>query len=190
MTPEGGSSGSKGVFEEDLVQLIGQCPIVEVCFGGVKTPCLLDTGSMVSMVAESFFEFAFPLHIRECLKPCSWLRLKAANGLDIPYCGYLELEVEVLGKILPKMGILIMRDPLDSLIRQQKHAVPGLLGMNVLNCCYQELFCQHEERLFSSPMVKQAGKEWKQALLECQSLALTAESGFLGKAVVRAGSAI
>ncbi|KAL1253019.1 hypothetical protein QQF64_017712, partial [Cirrhinus molitorella] len=38
--------------------------------------------------------------------------------------------------------------------------------------------------------VKQAGKEWKQALLECQSLALTAESGLLGKAVVRAGSAI
>lgn len=142
------------------------------------------------MVTESFFESAFPLHIRECLKPCSWLRLKAANGLDIPYCGYLELEVEVLGKTLPKMGVLIMRDLLDPLIRQQKLAVPGLLGMNVLNCCYQELFCQHEEHLFSSLMVKQAGKEWKQALLECQSLALTAESGLVGKAVVRAGPAI
>lgn len=86
---------------------------MEVSFGGVKTPCLLDTGYMVSMITESFFESNFPAHIRECLKPCSWLWLIAANGLDIPYCGYLELEVEVLGKALPKMGVLIMKDPLD-----------------------------------------------------------------------------
>lgn len=84
----------------------------------------------------------------------------------------------------------MMRDLLDPLTWQKKLAVSGLLGMNVLKCCYQELFCQHEESLFSSLTVKQAGKEWKQALLECQSLAFSAESGLLGKAVVRAGSAI
>ncbi len=44
------------------------------------------------------------------MQPCSCLQLKAANGLEILYCGYLELEVEVLGRVLPKMGVLITRE--------------------------------------------------------------------------------
>lgn len=67
-------------------------------FGGVLISCLLDTGSMVSMITESFFELCFPPHIKEQLQPCSWLCLRAANGLEIPYRGYLELDVEVLRK--------------------------------------------------------------------------------------------
>lgn len=173
-----------------LSQLIGQCPVVQVKFGEVITPSLLDTGSMVSMITEGFFESNFSAHVKEQLQPCSWLSLKAANGSEIPYCGYLELDVEVLGKVLPKMGILVMRDPKDHAFKQNKLSVPGLLGMNILNCCYQELFSQYGGNLFSSPIVQQAEKEWKQALVECHSLSLMAETGFVGKAVVQSGPAI
>lgn len=38
--------------------------------------------------------------------------------------------------------------------------------------------------------MKQAGKEWELALLECQSLALTAETGLVGRAVVRTGLSV
>ncbi len=55
-----GGLGSNGSVDGILPQLIGQCPVVEVSFGGAKTPCLLDTGSMVSMITESFFLVQFP----------------------------------------------------------------------------------------------------------------------------------
>lgn len=31
----------------------------------------------------------------DVLKDCGWLVLKAANGLDIPYVGYLELDLKI-----------------------------------------------------------------------------------------------
>ncbi len=49
-----GGLGSNGSVDGILPQLIGQCPVVEVSFGGAKIPCLLDTGSMVSMITEHF----------------------------------------------------------------------------------------------------------------------------------------
>lgn len=39
--------------------LIGNCPVVEVVVGGVEVKCLLDTGSMVTTITESFFKEAF-----------------------------------------------------------------------------------------------------------------------------------
>ncbi|KAK0141480.1 hypothetical protein N1851_021419 [Merluccius polli] len=35
---------------------------------------------------------------RERLQSCHWLQLKAANGLAIPYVGYLELDMELCGQ--------------------------------------------------------------------------------------------
>lgn len=66
----------------------------------------------------------------------------------------------------------------------------SLFVMNFLKWFYQELFSQHVGDLFSSPILQQAGKQWKRALVECQSVTLTAETGFVGKVVVRAGPVI
>ncbi len=39
--------------------LMGKCPIIDVMMGGVEVKCLLDTGSMVTTITESFFKEAF-----------------------------------------------------------------------------------------------------------------------------------
>lgn len=85
-----------------MPKLVGPCPSVMVLMVGVRVPCLLDTGSMVSTVAESFFN----QHFSEKLHSCNWLQLKAANGLDTPYFGYAEVNVEVLGKVIPNKGVV------------------------------------------------------------------------------------
>lgn len=36
--------------------LIGQCPVVDVVIQGVKTPCLIDTGSQVTTLTKLFQE--------------------------------------------------------------------------------------------------------------------------------------
>lgn len=99
--------------------------------------CLLDTGSMVTTITQKFFEKQLHPQLQRGLQPCNCLTLKAANGLAIPYLGYLELDVHLLGRTLPKMGILVTRDPADPAAQPQKNSVPGLLGMNIIRSCYK-----------------------------------------------------
>lgn len=149
---EGYVFGSDVVFPvvENMAPLLSPCPHVTVSLGGVLVPCLLDTGSMVSTVTESFFLKNVEPWGLEKLYSCHWLQLKAANGLDIPYIGYLELDVEVFGKVIPKRGVLIVKDPPGTT------QVSGVLGMNVIRECYNELFGQYGSALFEAALVQHA----------------------------------
>ncbi|KAL2098255.1 hypothetical protein ACEWY4_007462 [Coilia grayii] len=119
------------------------------------------------------------------LKQCNWLQLRAANGLALPYLGYLELDILVLGKSLRRMGVLVVRDPPHLVSYNNKVKVPGLLGMNVINKCYDELFHQHGSRLFQSIPVQDGNEAWREALSECHKLDCMSDSGCLG--AVRVG---
>ena len=156
---------------------------MKINMGGVVVPCLLDTGSMVTTIRESFFEKHFRSQGVGLLKKCHWLRLKAANGLKIPYLGYMELNVTVLGKTLSQMGVLVVEDPLDEPIPQQQ-AVSGLLGMNIIRHCYRLLFEQYGPRLFESPVLQAASKEWKETLSMCHRIEALNSQGCLGIAKV------
>ena len=100
--------------------------------GGVTVPCLVDTGSMVSTITESFFIQNFEPWGEEKLRSCHWLQLKASNGLDIPYVGYLELDVVLFDKVITKHGVLVVKNPLG-----QPSSAPGVLGMNIIKSCYR-----------------------------------------------------
>ena len=130
--------------------------------GGVQVPCLVDTGSMVSTITESFFLQHFEPWGLEKLQSCNWLRLSAANGLAIPYVGYLELDVQLCGKTVKRWGVLVVRNTPHSVA-----LVPGELGMNIIKECYGELFVQHGPALFDLPSVLQAPTPIQQALQQC-----------------------
>ncbi|KAK0138619.1 hypothetical protein N1851_024847 [Merluccius polli] len=181
---------SWGSHSSGTSQLIGRCPLVKAQIGGVAVTCLLDTGSMVTTITQTFFEQQLYPHLQIGLQPCSWLTLKAANGLEIPYLGYLELDVHLLGRTLPRMGILVTKNPVDSTAQSQKKSVPGLLGMNIIRNCYKELFIDHGDALFQSLDVQQAGRGWQQALSECQQLEHTLETGKVGQVRVQQGPAV
>lgn len=151
--------------------------------GGVEVSCLLDIGSMVTTVTQAFFEQHLKPQNEEQLKTCNWLQLTAANGLSSPYMGYVELDVEVLGKVLPKMGILVVKDSPDPNVQRRKTAVPGLLGMNIISSCYNEIFQEHGNHVLSAPVVKQAGKQWETALSQVQLVERLQDTGQVGEAV-------
>ncbi|CAC5375533.1 unnamed protein product [Mytilus coruscus] len=104
--------------------------------GDVVVSCILDTGSMVSTISESFFnkmlKSNFELH-----QDKSWLRLRAANGLDIPYVGYIETDVclPLFGETIKDRGILILKDS-PGVNRKDSS---GLIGMNIISQC-KDLF--------------------------------------------------
>lgn len=82
---------------------------------------------MVSTIPESVFLSNFSPWGPDRLRSCQWLQFRAANGLEIPYIGYLELDVTLCGKVMPRCGVLVVKDPPDAV-----SVVPGILGMNVI----------------------------------------------------------
>ena len=161
--------------------LSSTCPHTDVVMGGVTVPCLVNTGSMVSTVREGFFRQHFETWDQEKLKSCHWLQLQAANGLPIPYLGYLELKVELCGRTLPGCGLLVVKDPpADASL-----PAPGVLGMNILRRCYSTLFGQHGSALFKLPTITEAPKSAVQALQRCQQASLTSSFDAVGKVKLR-----
>lgn len=102
--------------------LIAPSPQIVVKLAGVSVTCILDTGSMVFSISESFFQQNF----QDQLRSCHWLELRAAIGLEIPYLGYLEPDVEVLGCVIPRHGVLVVHDPPGESNPLPK--VPGIWG--------------------------------------------------------------
>lgn len=82
---------------------------------GVVVPYLVDNGSMVSMLMDSFFEYFSHLQKRDC----KCLGLKAANGLDIPYTGYIDVDLVVLGKCMVGRGVFVVRDPSNAALQDR-----------------------------------------------------------------------
>lgn len=158
----------QGTSPEIYKQLVGQCPVTVVKMGGVEINSLIDTGSMVSMITESCFKRHIVGKDVDVLKDCGWLVLKAANGLEIPYVGYLELDINILDQILPKQGVLVVKDTFDTETRERKKQVPGLIGMNVIQNCHELLKQQFGSQYSKSPMMQQCEASLKQALEICQ----------------------
>lgn len=135
---------------------------------------------MVSTIRESYFR----QHLQGQLKDCHWLHLQAANGLEIPYVGYVELAVEVLGSVMPKRGWLVVRDPPGPATL----STPGVLGMNIIKECYAELFSVHGPALFDSPTAF-PHKIWKEAFKLCHQAQIET-SRSTGLAKVRGHKAV
>ena len=149
---------------------MGRCPALSMDIAGVSVPFILDTGSMVTTLSYEFYR----THLQSRLgpvRPCQWLRLQAANGLAIPYVGYVEADVVVAGRQLPQMGFLLTQ-PLGAI----EPKVPGLLGMNIIQYCY-DLF-----RTGDLQPETDWGGEWRRVFSTCRAIQRLPADGQLGLA--------
>ena len=87
----------------------------------------MDTGSQVSTITAIFYRAHLAQTESHLQNPTNWLTSHAANCLTVPYVGYLELDIEVCGVVVPKRGVLVVKDS-----GERKGDVCGLLGTNVL----------------------------------------------------------
>uniref|UniRef100_A0A3B1JKD5 Gypsy retrotransposon integrase-like protein 1 n=1 Tax=Astyanax mexicanus TaxID=7994 RepID=A0A3B1JKD5_ASTMX len=108
----------------------GDCLTIEIKIAGVKTSCLLDTGSEVTTITESFFNEHFGEQ-ELTLSSAHWVKLTAANGLDIPVLGCLEADIECMGRMLQKRCVFVLTDTNPG-VKDMK-GLPGILGMNVIS---------------------------------------------------------
>lgn len=76
-----------------LKNTVAKCPEIVITIEGVSVNCLIDTGSEVTTITESFFKnllLAKP-QLHEVTK---WMRVTGANNLDIPVLGLIEVNLE------------------------------------------------------------------------------------------------
>lgn len=145
--------------------LLGGCPEVEVKVQGRSIPCVLDTGSQVTLFSNSLFKHYFQNEQICGINDISWLTLKAANGLKLPYVGYAILDFEVGGVLVPAKGVIIVED--DCL--QSNRAI---LGMNVINHCWEALFQGSHPGFtaFKSAIPPSHGAAWDKAFSVCRRI--------------------
>ena len=121
-----------------LNNLIGQCPTSSISINGQQVKCILDSGAEVSTVTESFYR----KHL--CPEQCpvsdssSWMKVSAANGLDIPIVGFISAQVQVLGQTLESIGIMVVKDPLGAVMQKRKKEFPCIVGSNILQLLRQK----------------------------------------------------
>lgn len=126
----GKSEGSDNTLTKEpfLENAVGQCPEVDVQIGGVPLRCILDTGSNVSTLTESFFRNHLHKGDNDMHCTAKWLKLTAANKMPLPYLGYVQLDVEAMGITIPKCGFLIIKDDENE---EPDPSLPGSIGMNI-----------------------------------------------------------
>ena len=93
-------------------------------------PCkaLLDTGSMITTISQSYFQSMDPKHTLESLTDFS-LDIRGANGAEVSYLGYvvLDLSIPQLDSVPVSVPFLVVRDTKFSA------SVPVVIGTNTLN---------------------------------------------------------
>ena len=78
-------------------QMVGGVPVAKATVAGQPVDCLLDTGSQVSFVTESFYHAILQPQGHMLHSARNWLSIRAVDGLEIPYVGYFETTVYVAG---------------------------------------------------------------------------------------------
>ncbi|XP_051931175.1 uncharacterized protein LOC127607116 [Hippocampus zosterae] len=120
-------SGSMLTRERFIERAVGKCPEVEIQIGGVPLRCILDSGSNVSTLTETFFRNRLNGTDEDMHCTAKWLKLTAANNLPLPYLGYVELDVQAMGIVITGCGFLIIQDNTD----EASQSLQGIIGMNI-----------------------------------------------------------
>ncbi|KXJ15652.1 Retrovirus-related Pol polyprotein from transposon 297 [Exaiptasia diaphana] len=118
---------------------------------------------------------------REVINVSSYIRISASQGLEIPYIGYVELQLTVLTNTFKGLGFLVVKDPVSSSVGERKKRVPGILGSNVLRDMHKQLVSMYGKD-FAGVLHNLRLSHWEGALLH--ALQMYREPSMLEQTVV------
>ena len=126
---------------EVMQRAVATCPKINMGCGRKVIPSLLDSGSQVTLIHQSFFEQEILPHIKpsdgEKANAHQLFQLTAANNGKLPISMYVELDLNFLGIVVPKVGVLITQEPNELLESRHKTKLPGMVGWNLIKLAYQ-----------------------------------------------------
>uniref|UniRef100_A0A3P9I2U1 Gypsy retrotransposon integrase-like protein 1 n=1 Tax=Oryzias latipes TaxID=8090 RepID=A0A3P9I2U1_ORYLA len=133
--------------ERFLKNAVGKCPVVDIQIGGIPLNCLVDSGSNVSTLTESFFRDHLHGGDDDMHYTSKWLRITAANKLPLPYLGYVELDIQVMGITIPECGFLIISDDSQPDKNELDSSPSGIIGMNIAKRCKELILTEFDAAL-------------------------------------------
>ena len=143
-----------------MQQAVALCPEVVMSIKNKPTRSLLDSGSQVTLINESYFKEHIEHHLVPSLSQFNNIHnlfsLRGIEDSNVPLSKHFECDVEVGGQTVHHVGILVKKDKIplvDSKGRKAK--TPALLGSNLIWIAVKEFFQTFGEeclRLFECPL--------------------------------------
>ena len=140
-------------------QAVAPCLEININIKGKSTTSLLDSGSVVTLMNESYFKE----YIEHRLLPSSGMynnshnlfNLKGVEEGHVPLMRHFECHIEVGGQVVHQVGILVKKDKVPLIDSKGRNArTPALIGSNLISLALNE-FCEtHGEEcihLFECP---------------------------------------
>ena len=129
-----------------MQRAVATCPRINMGCGRKMIPSLLDSGRKVTLICQNFFKQEIQPHIKpshgEKAKAHQLFQMTAANNGKLPISMYVELDLDFLGIVVPKVGVLITEEPNGLLESCHKTKLPGVVGWNLIKLDY-EVFVQN-----------------------------------------------
>ena len=120
---------------EVMQQAVAKCPGVSISAYGIQIPSLLDSGSEVTLLWQSYIEQYLLENINlvtsEKAKTHSLFRPRVTKVGQLPIKMYTEPGITFLGLKVPKVGVLIAEDPNQVLDKKHQTRLPGNVGNGI-----------------------------------------------------------
>ena len=125
---------------EIMQHAVARSPKVCISAHGIQIPSLLDSGSDVMLLRQSYFEKHLLPKIQgvtgEKAEAHQLFHLMVTNDGQLPVKMYTELDINFLGLKVPNVGILIIEDPSEVLDKKHQSKLPGIVGWNLIWLSY------------------------------------------------------
>ena len=130
------------VSKQQIMQrAVSSCPSVNLKLLGLEMPSLLDSGSMVTLVKEGYFDkYILPKlkNLNELSEVHSLFKLTAVNNGIMPVLQYFEADMNILRFTVPQVGFLIVKDPNTLLTPPHSTQLPGVIGCKLIRLGCEE----------------------------------------------------
>ena len=143
-----------------MEQAVAPCPEITMIIKGQKVRALLDMGSQVTLMNESYFLQNIQQLLltvdKDHLNAHKLFNLKGVEDGCVPLTKYFSVDIQVGGRLVHDIGILVKKDniPLtDSKGRSTR--TPAILGCNLIRKGLEEFIRDHGEtclELFECPV--------------------------------------
>ena len=142
-----------------MEQAVATCPEITMIIKGQKVRALLDMGSQVTLMNESYYlqniQHLLPTVDKDHLNAHKLFNLKGVEDGCVPLTKYFLVDIQVGGKLVHDISILVKKDyiPLTDSKGRSTQA-PTILGCNLIRKGMEELIRDHGEmclKLFECP---------------------------------------
>ena len=136
-----------------MEQAVAPCPEVNLKAKGTEFKSLLDFGSMVSLMNESFFRSQLASSITpmagDKVNAHQLFNLKGVEDGHVPLSKYFEMDVEIHGFKIPQVGFLVKKDNAPLLDSKGKSSrLPAIAGSNLIRLGMEEFIRQYSQAPF------------------------------------------